>query len=122
YFATRDIEIANAPNKAARVNLIKALPVTNPDLYVSFQKALHDADSQSKFIRHSERFVLTARGDINTYAIFAELFFTLINSNGITSIIVPTGIATDSTTSIFFSHLMKNKGLKSLYDFVNEKM
>jgi len=122
YFATRDIEIANAPNKAGREKLIKKLPETNPELYSSFQKALHDADSQSKFLRHSERFILTARGDINTYSIFAELFFTLINPSGITSIIVPTGIATDSTTSVFFSHLMENKILKSLYDFVNEKM
>lgn len=122
YFSTRDINIANARTAAERKRAIKNLPETNPILYQEYLNACHDAESSSKFIRESGRFELTARGDINTYAIFAELFYRNIQKSGIASVILPTGIATDSTTSVFFSTLMENGNIKSLYDFVNEKM
>jgi hypothetical protein len=43
----------------------------------------------------SGRFPLTAVGDVNTYALFAELSRTLLAPDGRAGIIVPTGIATD---------------------------
>jgi len=119
FFAIKDDEIAKAPNKAARERLIKQLPETNPDLWVEFRKAKFSAESLSRFIRNSERFSLTAVGDVNTYAIFAELSRNLINDSGHSGIIVPTGIATDDTCKKFFADLNKHKQLYSLYDFEN---
>ncbi|MFM6398138.1 MAG: hypothetical protein ACKPFF_15805, partial [Planktothrix sp.] len=74
-----------------------------------------------KFIRESGRFPLTAVGDINTYAVFAETTRKLINSQGRVGIIVPTGIATDNTTKDFFGDLIKTQSLGSLYDFENKE-
>lgn len=122
YFSTRDSSIANARTAAERKKLIKQLPSSNPELFNEYIDACHDAEASSKFIRESNRFELTARGDINTYAVFAEIFYRTIQKNGIASIILPTGIATDSTTSLYFSTLMEKGNIKSLYDFVNEKM
>jgi uncharacterized protein (DUF433 family) len=122
YFSTRDSNIANARTAAERKNAIKLLPQTNPSLYQEYINSCHDAEANTKFIRESGNFKLTARGDINTYAIFAELFYKNISSIGFASVILPTGIATDSTTSLFFSTLMEGGNIKSLYDFVNEKM
>lgn len=122
FFANRDPKIANARTASERKKLIESLQFTDPMLYQDFIKACHDAESSSKFIREGGRFELTARGDLNTYAIFAELFFRNIGSTGSASIILPTGIATDSTTSLFFSYLLEAGRVISLYDFVNEKM
>lgn len=122
FFSLRDPRIANSRNASERKKLIRGLLVINPLLHEEFIEASHDAEASSKFIRDGGRFELTARGDINTYAIFAELFYQNIHSSGEASFIVPTGIATDSTTSLFFSNLMKNSNIKSLFDFVNEKM
>jgi hypothetical protein len=119
FFAVKDDEIAKAPNKAAREKLIKQLPETNPDLWVEFRKAKFSAESLSRFIRNSERFSLTAVGDINTYAIFAELCRNLINDAGHSGIIVPTGIATDDTCKKFFADINNDNQLFSLYDFEN---
>ncbi|MGQ9474679.1 MAG: Eco57I restriction-modification methylase domain-containing protein [Actinomycetota bacterium] len=121
FFATRDPEIANAPNKAARARLIKQLPETNPALWGEYQRALHYAEAQSKFLRHSKRFPLTARGDIDTYSVFSELFSKLVNSSGRVGAVVPTGIATNDTNKRFFSHLVESRKLASLYDFENRK-
>src|SRR5690606_15772521 len=65
-FATRDEEIAKAPNKAARTRLIEALKADNPDLYAEFGRAKRQAESESHFLRLSGCYPLTGRGDINT--------------------------------------------------------
>jgi hypothetical protein len=72
-------------------------------------------------LRNSSRFPLTGRGDINTYAVFAELCRALLRPAGRAGIIVPTGIATDHTTSEFFADLAARRSLVSLYDFENRK-
>ncbi|WP_373278239.1 hypothetical protein [Cylindrospermopsis raciborskii] len=71
--------------------------------------------------RESGRFPLTAVGDINTYAVFAETMRRLINSNGRVGVIVPTGIATDDTCKRFFGDLIQKQNLASLYDFENRE-
>ena len=121
FFETRDREVAQAPNKAARDRLIRALPLQNPSLAKDFADAVHGAESSSRFIRGSNRVPLTGRGDINTYSIFAETARTLCNPRGRVGMIVPSGIATDDTTKVFFSNLIDNRSLVSLYDFENRE-
>ncbi|MEH2241368.1 hypothetical protein [Nostoc sp.] len=121
FFASQSAEIANAINKAAREKLIKELPNKNPELAQAFEDAKHDAEAQGKFIRESGRFPLTAVGDINTYAIFAETTRKLISSDGRVGVIVPTGIATDDTCKKFFGDLTQKQALASLYDFENRE-
>ncbi|MDM3855181.1 MAG: N-6 DNA methylase [Aphanizomenon gracile PMC649.10] len=121
FFASRNLDIANAPNKAARERLIKELPKQNPGLAQAFEDAKHDAEAQSKFIREGGRFPLTAVGDINTYAVFAETTRSLISVNGRVGVIVPTGIATDDTCKRFFGDLIQKQNLASLYDFENRE-
>lgn len=117
FFAARSAEIANAANKAAREKLIKQLSQTNPELAQAFEDAKHDAEAQSKSIRESGRFPLTAVGDINTYAVFAETTKKLISPDGRVGVIVPTGIATSDTTKNFFASIAVNGQLDSLFDF-----
>lgn len=120
FFATRDPEIANAPNKAAREQLIKNTETRNPALYAAFRQALHEAEATAKFLRASGRYALTAAGDINTYSIFAELFLRLLRPEGRAGFIVPTGIATDSSNKKYFAHVAEGGQLASLFDFENK--
>lgn len=101
FFASRDGEIAKAANKSEREKLIKTLPTRKPELAREFEAAKHDAEAQSKFIRESNRFPLTAVGDVNTYAVFSETARDLIAGNGRAGIIVPTGIVSNDTTKSF---------------------
>jgi len=121
FFASRDGDIAKAANKSEREKLIKALPTLKPELATEFEAAKHDAEAQSKFIRESNRFPLTAVGDVNTYAVFSETARDLIAGNGRAGIIVPTGIATDSSTSSFFSNLVDANSLRNVMGFKNER-
>jgi N-6 DNA Methylase len=126
FFGSRDPEIAEAPNTAARGRLIAKLKDAEPGtreraLHEEFEAAKRAAEASSMFARidgdEGGRFPLTGRGDVNTYALFAELFSTLTNPRGRAGVIVPTGIATDATTQYFFASLVSNSRLASLFSF-----
>ena len=148
FFAVRDGEIATAPNKAERDKLIKALKMADPGtpqarLSEEFESAKRASEAASVFVRKTGRFPLTGTGDVNTYALFAEHFARLArapqkpepagsiaqvvtDSGGVrptppgrAGVIVPTGIATDSSTSAFFGDLIARNRLSALYDFEN---
>lgn len=117
FFAARSEEIANARNAAARKKLIKALPHADPTLWEVWCEASRQAQGVSHFARESGRYPLCGRGDINTYALFAEHNREILNPYGYTGFIVPTGIATDATTQEYFRSLLDHDNLRSLYDF-----
>ena len=124
FFAALDPEIATAPSAAARGKLIAALAKAEPGtrertLHEAFETAKRLAEASSVFARESGRFALTGRGDVNTYALFAEHFSALVNPRGRAGVIVPTGIATDATTAPFFAALIDGKRLARLVDFEN---
>ncbi|MGQ9823293.1 MAG: Eco57I restriction-modification methylase domain-containing protein, partial [Thermogutta sp.] len=121
FFATRDPQIATAPNAAARKRLIRDLPETNPALWDEYRAALHAAESTSSFLRASGQYPFTGRGDINTYSVFAERMRRLLKPGGRAGIIVPTGIATDDTNKHFFADLVESGSLVSLFDFENRE-
>lgn len=121
WFAERDPVIAKASNAAARKEMIQALKTTDPAFHGDFQKALHQAEGQSLFLRHSGMYPLCGRGDVNLYSVFAELNRRLLSAQGRVGIIVPSGIASDDTTKFFFQDLLENNALASLYDFENRE-
>ena len=121
FFAAWSPEIASAANKAARDRLIKALAEGDPALLTAFEAAKREAEGASHLIRDSGRYPLCGRGDVNTYAIFAELMRSAIGPTGRTGVIVPTGIATDDTTKYFFRDLVDRDQLVSIFGFENEE-
>lgn len=121
FFGARDPDIATAPNAAARKRLIAKLPETNPALHRSFIAERRRSEGVSHFLRNSGRYPLTGRGDINTYAVFAEADRNLLAGSGRLGVILPTGIATDATTQYYFKDLVEHGSIASLYDFENAK-
>jgi hypothetical protein len=116
FFAAHDRGIATAPNKAMRQRLIRALfaPDAGPAqtaLGTMFTGAKHDAEAEGLFLREGGRCPLTAIGDINTYAGFAETFLGLLGARGRAGMIVPSGIATDNSTKAFFEHVSTSRKL-----------
>ena len=124
FFAARSPDIANAPNAAARKKMIAALADSerpeDRSLWADFQAELRKSAGWSHLLRESGRFPLTGRGDVNTYAVFAETGRTVIAANGRAGLVLPTGIATDATTAPFFGDLVTYASLVSFLDFENE--
>lgn len=150
FFAARSVEIAEAPNAAARTKLIKKLEEGEPGspdraLFDAFVEAKRSAGAASEFVRGTGRYPLTGTGDVNTYALFAEHFSRLSRQAptreptkslavviaetgnvkrapaGRAGVIVPTGIATDSSTAAFFGSLVDQHRLSTFIDFENRE-
>jgi hypothetical protein len=121
FFADKAKEIAEAENSAKRRRMIAALEKENPALFKAYQEALAEAEAVSGFLRHSGRFPLTARGDINTYPLFAELGRSLLHPRGRMGMVLPTGIATDDSSKEFFGNVVERGQLAALLDFENRE-
>ncbi|WP_405936781.1 N-6 DNA methylase [Streptomyces sp. NBC_00726] len=124
FFATRDASVAKAANKAARERRIAALATSEEEadraLHAEFIAARRLSEGVSHLLRDSGRFPLAGRGDVNTYAVFAEAASLGIAPEGRFGLVLPTGIATDATTAPFFSNLVRSSRLASFLDFENE--
>ncbi|WP_038046377.1 Eco57I restriction-modification methylase domain-containing protein [Thermus caliditerrae] len=121
FFADKDPAIAEAENAAKRQKLIRALEEKNPALYRAYREALREAEATSLFLRASGRFPLSARGDVNTYQVFAELARSLRSPTGRVGMVLPTGIATDDSSKEFFADLVERGELAALLDFENRE-
>ncbi|MBB4836322.1 Eco57I restriction-modification methylase domain-containing protein [Acinetobacter schindleri] len=145
FFATRNADVAKAKNKAERAQRIQWLSEGMlakhlwPDLQHSeheraaevrlfneFLTAKRTAEAASAFMHvngnEGGRYPLTGVGDVNTYALFSETIYQIVSDEGRAGFIVPTGIATDSSTKAFFGELIKKNKLVSLYDFDNSDL
>jgi hypothetical protein len=120
FFAFSAPEIAGAVSAATRRRLIQGLDEKNPELYARYLEAQGLAEKTLVHVRESGNFPLTAKGDINTYMLFAELARRIVAPQGRVGLLVPSGIATDNTTREFFAELMGSKSLISLHDFENK--
>lgn len=121
FFASRDIQIAEAQHAAARKKLIARLPEQHPSLWAEWCLASRKAGGESHVIRHSGRYPLCGKGDVNTYAVFAEHNRSILDKCGRAGFIVPTGLATDDTTKEYFGTLVDGGELYRLYSFENEE-
>ena len=120
FFAFSAPHILKTANAAETRRLIAQLETDNPELYSRYLAAKELADKTISHIRKSDRYSLTAKGDINTYSVFAELAITIVASNGRVGLLVPSGIASDKTNKAFFAHLVTSNALIALYDFENK--
>src|SRR5256884_3486155 len=92
WFASRRPDIANAANAAQRRKMISTLVHEAPELYKVFMEDQRQAMGESHIIRDSSRYPLCGRGDINTYAVFAENMRLIVKLTGRVGCIVPSGI------------------------------
>jgi hypothetical protein len=124
YFAERAPAVAEARNKTERERAISALGLSalgSPErrIYDDFISAKHTAEAGSVFC-HGPRYPLTGTGDVNTYALFAETALQILHPQGRAGLVLPSGIATDDSTSAFFGEISKGR-IVQLVDFENRE-
>jgi hypothetical protein len=120
FFAWRSPDIAKAKNAAARKRLIARLPDENPNLAQEWNDAVRAAEVTSNFLRLSGRFPLGGVGDVNTYAVFADLSRQLISPTGRVGMLLPNGLVTGYTYRAFLRDLIESRTLASFFGFENE--
>ncbi len=121
WFAQKNREdIVNAGTAAQRKKAIERLATTEPDLYGQYLQALADAEGMSRYVRLSERFALTATGDIDLFPMFAEMCLSF--SREAWGLVLPLGIAVNDNNKEFFAKLIKENRLENIYSFENKEL
>lgn len=119
WFVGKNQQIIDAPNQAARNRLISALEYSDNALFQEYQAARKEIASQSGFVKNSTRFQLTNVGKIDLYPLFAEMCLQF--SKEAWGLVLPTGIAVNDSSKLFFSKLVDENRLISLFSFENEE-
>ena len=122
WFAERRPDIAMAQRAADRKKMIAALQAAGDPLATDFAKAEMCATTAAKMARTGGDYPLLSGGDINLYSLFVERAMTLVKSDGLVGLLVPSGIASDKTAAPFFKRVSTRGRLKALYDFENKKV
>ncbi|MEI8291648.1 MAG: N-6 DNA methylase [Verrucomicrobiota bacterium] len=119
FFASRDLNIAEAPTARRRQELIRSLSTSNPQLFRLFSDSKRQVYGIRHFVQNSGHFPYSSTGRINMYPLFVERTATLIAPRGRSGIVVPSAISMDAYNAQLFSWLIEDKRLVSLYDFDN---
>lgn len=120
FFATTKPEIAVLTG-ANRKREIEALKIVEPTLFEEYQLMKRFSAAANEYARSSGRFELSAKGKINTFALFSDLFSSMIAPKGRAGIILPAEIMTSETLSSFMQGLVNNGNLVSVISFENEE-
>ncbi len=120
FFRERRPDIA-ALEGERRKQAIAQLREEDSDLWKAYVSAHRKTEAIATFVKTSKRFPLSARGKLNLYGLFAELAERLHREDGRAGLVVPTGIATDKSTSAFFARLLGERRLAALFDFENRE-
>ncbi|PQJ33615.1 hypothetical protein BSZ35_02475 [Salinibacter sp. 10B] len=121
FFAMKAPAIAGADTAAKRKGMIEDLKEKGDPLYDEYQQAQHFSNALGDYLKKSGRYDLTAVGRINVYQIFAGLVRQVVDPEGRSGVIVPSGIATDYYTQDYFNAIVDNRELVSLFDFANRE-
>jgi hypothetical protein len=121
WFAARRPEIALAQRAAERALMVSALEEAADPLFQDYKKAESRAEAAINTARNCEDYPLLSGGDINLYSLFVERALTLVKENGMVGLLTPIGIATDKTSSQFFSKLATEGQVKAFLAFENRR-
>ncbi len=115
------VDLSATPNAAARNALLEELMISDQSLRERWNRARRQAETLDQFVRHSGKYLRTAAGDVNSYALFAELAVGLLGGFGFAALVLPIGIITDKTYAGLCGQLMNDQRLRSVIGFVNEE-
>lgn len=121
WFAVRRNAIAMAQRASDRKRMIEALEAVGDPLAKDFAKANGRAEAAARMARTGGDFPLLSGGDTNINSLFIERAAFLCKAIGIAGLLVPSGIATETTSQEFFSRLLEFDAVKCVYDFFNKR-
>ncbi|MGD9471235.1 MAG: hypothetical protein AB7G24_05245 [Novosphingobium sp.] len=121
WFAARRPEIALAQRASDRGKLIAKLKADGDPLWEDFSHADTRAADTARMARASGNYPLLSGGDTNLNSLFVERAHALVKAGGMVGLLIPSGIASDQSSSAFFRKVTGDKQVHSIVDFFNRR-
>jgi len=119
FFIGINNEIPIEKNQTKRRKLIKSLKEKDLNLFNKYKYTWQQGKKLNHYLQNSGFFNLSARGTINTYALFIERCWYLLSPIGYMGIICPTGLIMNYYIQDLFKKIVDEKSIISLFDFEN---
>ena len=98
-----------------------ALMANNPEIAERWKHYCNSFNEQSTYFKEPINYSALGNGDINTFKLFLERFFTILKKNGLMGIVVPSGIYTDQGCQPLREMFFEQSQIKFLYCFENRR-
>ena len=121
WFSARQPEIALAPRASDRARMITKLKVDGNPLWDDFSRAERRAIDTARVARKSGHYPLLSGGDTNLNSLFVERAHALVKPGGMVGLLIPSGLASDLSSSAFFRKVCGEKHVHSIIDFFNRR-
>lgn len=121
WFAARRPGIALTQRASDRARLIAGLKADNDPLYADFEKANRRATDTARMARATGQYPLLSGGDTNLNSLFVERAHALIKPGGMVGLLIPSGIASDQSSSAYFRSVMGSGQIRCILDFFNRR-
>jgi len=121
WFAARRPEIALAARASDRAKLIAKLKADGDPLWKDFAHAEQRAIDTARMARKSGQYPLLSGGDTNLNSLFVERAHALVKPGGMVGLLIPSGIASDQSSSAFFRKVAGDKQVHCIIDFFNRR-
>jgi hypothetical protein len=99
----------------------KKLMNENPTIAEKWEEYCTGFSEQSSYFREPQSYSSLGKGDINTFKLFLEQFFTVLNNEGRMGIVVPSGLYTDQGSQPLRERFLNHSRVEFLYCFENRR-
>ncbi|MBD5083250.1 MAG: N-6 DNA methylase [Clostridiales bacterium] len=121
FFQSYVPEISKLSKKDERTKAIATLECEWHDLFLWSKEISNDYfQINSKKYSHNN-IKESVCGELNTYALFTELCYNLLKTNGVSTLVVKNTLATAPAHKKLWSYFLKNKAVVSLHFYENKK-
>lgn len=120
FFKSIHAPISEIAQKNHRLVAINKLKEELPHVYKYYLNIANDYSNIKKIITKNKALQFSLSGELNTYALFAELSTAILNKNGISAIVLKGAIVTSSNNSRLFNYFTSSNLLHSIYCFDNK--
>src|SRR6516162_1346414 len=114
-------EVARQARAADRKKLIESMRVAGDPLIPAYERAIAVADKAMERARKSGDYPLLSKGDVNIYSLFVERAQALTKPDGISGLLVPSGILSDASSEAFMKSIIQGKRFVFGIDFFNKR-
>ncbi|PWB88629.1 restriction endonuclease [Methylocystis sp. MitZ-2018] len=121
WFAARRPEIALAQRASDRTKMIAKLKADGDPLWDDFTHAEQRAIDTARMARKSGHYPLLSGGDTNLNSLFVERAHALVKPGGMVGLLIPSGIASDQSSSAFFCKVTSDRQVHCIIDFFNKR-
>ncbi|MGX7108671.1 Eco57I restriction-modification methylase domain-containing protein [Facklamia miroungae] len=121
FFSIFNPEISNVARKNERKILIDEYKEISPKNYAYYKEYKSDYDSVKKNLKSNPRLKYSLYGELNTYSLFYELSYNILNECGSVGLLVKSSMVKTPANGKLFRHLVDEKHLESVDIFINSE-